>query len=370
LVLPPDENPTPLGPEENTPDPVLASANQAWEQQIRAHEVPGFAVVKPGSEPPPPLVARAEPSEPPEPPLPPLPVRSSSSGPPPAATIQRTISRPPNPMKVTQPLGSFVQEALLEAQRRGEIVSTRPSLPPRSSSPPPVSQYSYVSTAPPSSSSMPAAPRSTPVRVQSVPASWRPDPSLTPQAQRGLCEQLVPFAVESCFVLAVVSVPEAIGYKSRVASEIALGLAESGHPRVLLLEGDLQRPWVQRMIGVDMPIATGFSQQLNARALGGQDTRWTVLGCTKSLHVLAEGMMRAPGLLLSKHFAACLRELRVYYDFIIIDGPSTSLDVDSGALDAVTDGIVTVCPAKGSPALAHMSSLFGKKRFSAFASSG
>lgn len=356
LVLPPAENPA-AQIEDNTPDPVLATANRAWDQQIRAHDVPGFAVVKPGSEPPPPMAPAPS-------------ARATSSNPPSAATIQRTTSRPPNQMKVTQPLGSFVQEALLAEAgiKRPGSISTYP---PRSPSPAPNSQYSYVSTSPPSSSARPAAPRTSPVRVHEVPSTWRPDPSLTPDAQRPLCEQLYPFAVETCFVIAVVSVPEAVSYKSRVAAELALALAESGHPRILLLEGDLQRPWVQRMIGVDMPISTGFSQQLNARAQGtNADTRWSVLGCTKTLHVLSEGMMRTPGLLLSRHFADCLNELRSYYDFIVIDGPSASLDVDYGALNAACDGLVTVCPAKGSRALAHMQTLFGQKKFSAFASSG
>ena len=367
LVLPPPENPTPA--EVHTPDPVLASAAQAWDQQIRAHDVPGFAVVKPGSEPPPPYA-------PPSPPPPPL----FPSRPPPAA-VQRATSRPPNPMKVTQPLGSFLPDGVWldpsRAQARAEhsgntppARSPMPSRPPlaRASSPAPGSQYSYVSNAPPPSppSSAPP-PRMNVIRVQEVPAGWRPDQNLTPHAQRALCEQLYPYAVENCFVLAVVGVPEAVAYKSRVAAELALALAESLHPRVLLLEGDLHRPWVQRLIGVDMPISTGFSQQLNARSQGTTETRWTVLGCTKSLHVLAEGMMRSPGLLLSRQFAECVKELRTYYDFIVLDGPTASLDVDSGALNAVTDGIVTVCPAKGSPSLGHMQSLFAKKRFSAFA---
>jgi Mrp family chromosome partitioning ATPase len=272
-------------------------------------------------------------------------------------------------MKVTQPLGSFLPDsvwtdAAQEAVARHAQQAPRTPVPSRSLSPAPQSQYSYVSTAPPPSS----ASTKNVVLVQEVTKAWRPDPSLTPQAQRGLCEQLYPYAVESCFVLSVVAVPESVGYKSRVAAELALALAESGHPRILLLEGDLHRPWVQRMIGVDMPISSGFSQQLNGRAQGsGSGARWTVMGCTRSLHVLAEGMMRSPGLMLSRQFADCLKELRTYYDFIVIDGPSASLDVDSGALDAVTDGIVTVCPAKGSQAIAHMQSLFARKRFSAFA---
>lgn len=358
LVLPPSENPSPH--EESTPDPVLASAAQAWDQQIRAHDVPGFAVVKSGSEPPPSFAPAAAPSAT-------YSVRPSSSNPPPAATVQRTTARPPNQMKVTQPLGSFLpdsiwQDSAQEAVVRRSQQGPRTPVPGRSPSPVPASQYSYVSTTPPPS------PSKNVVLVQEVPKTWRPDPSLTPQAQRGLCEQLYPYAVESCFVLSVVAVPESVGYKSRVAAELALALAESGHPRILLLEGDLHRPWVARMIGVDMPISSGFSQQLNGRAQSsGAGSRWTVLGCTRSLHVLAEGMMRSPGLLLSKQFADCLKELRTYYDFIVIDGPTASLDVDSGALDAVTDGVVTVCPAKGSQAIAHMQNLFARKRFSAFA---
>ncbi len=386
LVLPPGENPSPH--QDANPDPVLASANQAWEQQIRAHDVPGFAVVKPGSEPPPPV--QREPSA--------APAhlyegRMPSSAPPPAATIQRTSARPLNQMKVTQPLGSFLPDAVLnERMNRAGTPSSGRSL-----SPAPDSRYSYVSNSPPAPEEVHLAPRSplpprhpqpsplpprspsskpplppigNVIRVREVMMGWHPDREVTPQAQRALCAQLYSFAVENCFVLSVVAVPEANTYKSRVAAELALCLAETGHPRILLLEGDLQRPWVARVMRVDVPMGAGFSQQLSTRSQPNtnlSEERWTVMGCSKSLHVLAEGMMRTPGLLLSRQFADCLSELRSYYDFIVIDGPTASLDVDSGALDAVTDGLITVCPAKGSPALARMQSLFGKKRFSAFA---
>jgi Mrp family chromosome partitioning ATPase len=202
-----------------------------------------------------------------------------------------------------------------------------------------------------------------------VPSTWRPDASLKPASQRAMCEQLYPYAVEACFVLAVVAVPEAVQSKSRIAAELALALAESGHPRILLLEGDLHRPWVSRMANVDMPMGKGFSQQLRERAEGGQGSRWSVMSPQASLHVLAEGVMRSPGLLLSRQFGQALRELRSYYDFIIIDGPTSSLDVDCKALESVIDGLVTVCPAKGSNSLGHLQEMFGHKRFSAFAAS-
>jgi Mrp family chromosome partitioning ATPase len=159
----------------------------------------------------------------------------------------------------------------------------------------------------------------------------------------------------------VLGVPEVPEQKSRVAAELALALAESGHPRILLVDADLQGPRVHRLMKVDMPMTAGFSQQLRGRINGGSQ-RWTVIGCTGTLHVLAEGMMRSPGLLLSQQFSDSLRELRNYYDFIIVDGPTATLKVESQALDAVSDGIVFVCGKAGSPALAPMQSLFVTKR--------
>jgi len=380
LVLPPAANPTPI--DDPADDPVLASAAQAWDAQIRAHEVPGFAVVRPRSEPP-------------------GPVRPTSSVPPPVAppvtppvqSAPIAAPRSARPMKVTQPLGSFMPDGIwndpkatpvpgaIPAAPRSPVPPPRTPVPPRSPvaprsplpprSPPEAGQtgYSYVSTPPPAPVPAPADPPPV-IRVQPVTSNWAPDPSLNPQERRGLCEQLYPCAVENCFVVAVISVPESRSYKSRVAAELALALAESGHPRILLLEGDFHRPLVQRLLSVDMPMGGGFSQQLHSRIQGKNESRWTVVSCSKSLHVLAEGVMRSPGLMLSRQFAEGLKDLRSYYDFIVIDGPTTSLDVDSKALDAVCDGLVTVCPANGSPALAHMQTLFSRKRFSVFASSG
>lgn len=375
LVLPPAENPSPQ--EEVTPDPVLASAARAWDDQIRAHEVPGFAVVRPRSEPPG-RGANTMPGSAPRPAPPaasalPSERRPVSSNPPPAATIQRTTSRPPNQMKVTQPLGSFLPDGVWNDPSAGLVRSRTPQnaqVAPTGSTPqsgPEASVYSYVSTNPPSRSAPsplpPPSSEANVVNVQPTLGGWKPEARLVPSSKRSLCEQLYPFAVESCFVLAVVSVSESVDAKSRTAAELALALADSGHPRILLMEGDFQRPTVQRLLQIEMPIRSGFSQQLRDRIQSKQESRWTVIGCSKSLHVLAEGVMRSPGLMLSQQFADCVKELRRYYDFIIIDGPATSLDLDSKALDAAIDGLITVCPENGSDALSSTQNLFGAKRF-------
>ncbi|HEY8944569.1 MAG TPA: hypothetical protein VIM73_09915, partial [Polyangiaceae bacterium] len=377
LVMDPSANPTPA--EDTTPDPVLASAAKAWDDQIRAHEVPGFAVVRPRSEPPPGRASSAPPARPavapeqpkiPAAPAPPTfaPVerRPTSSNPPPPATIQRTTSRPPNQMKVTQPLGSFLPDGVWNEPSAGVARSRTP----QKSEAPAIgpSTYSYVSNAPPAPNAAAApspAPSPNVVKVQPVVAGWRPDARLDPAAVRAACEPLYPLAVDRCFVLAVVSVPESAEAKSRVAAEIALALGGSGHPRVILVEGDLQRPNVQRMMRLEMPMRSGFSQQLRERSQVGRAAPWTVMGCSPTLHVLAEGMMRSPGLLLSQYFSDCIADFRKYYDFVVIDGPLASLEMDSKALDAVVNGVLTVCPAKGSPSLSSVQSLFSQRHYHA-----
>jgi len=353
LVLPPAENPL---ASDARADPALATAARAWDEEIRAHAVPGFAVVRPPSEPPP---ARASTSVPPSP--------APSEAPPaqaPASPAPR--SRPRSQMKVTQPLGSFMPELLARegAAARGETAPrpAEPSRPPaaapsRSPSVAPQSQsrYSYVSSVPPGG-------ENTVTMVRPAPSNWAPDPSLVPALRRPVCEQLYPLAVEGCFIVVVVGTPDSVEQKSRVAAELALGLAESGHPRILLMEGDIQSPHVHRLMRVEMPMSAGFSQQLRDRVNGSVERRWTVVSCGKVLHVLAEGMMRSPGLLLSRQFSDGLADLRNYYDFIVIDGPTTSLPVESQALDAVANGVVFVCGKQGSPALAQLQALFREKR--------
>lgn len=346
LVLPPAENPLASDPHA---DPVLATAARAWDEEIRAHAVPGFAVVRPGSEPPPPTPTEMQ--------APPAPTQIQV----PASPAPR--SRPRSQMKVTQPLGSFLPELLLKesAALRGEATArpaepSRPPAAPGSPSVPPASQsrYSYVSSVPPAENTV--------TIVRPAPNNWAPDATLKPALRRSVCEQLYPLAVEGCFIVLVVGVPESLEQKSRVAAELALALAESGHPRILLMDGDMQGPRVHRLMHVDMPMSAGFSQQLRDRINEKGERRWTVVSCGKSLHVLAEGMMRTPGLLLSRKFAESLAELRQYYDFIIIDGPSTSLAVESQALDAVADGVVYVSGQHSSAARTELQSLFREKR--------
>jgi Mrp family chromosome partitioning ATPase len=344
-------------------DPVLAAAAQAWDQAVRTNNVPGFAVVgSPGG-------------------------RVAESNPPPPASAGGSLPREDGPArlahrvhKVTQPLGSFLPDSLTEGSSypygtqeapqpsypspvAGSRPVAAPTYPPRSPLPvkgPPsaATSYSYVSAAPVTASGV--------VRVEQL-TGWVQPSELKPGTQRQICEQLYPFAVDRSLVTVVVAVPAAIEFKSRVAAELALALAASGHPRVLLLEADFHRPRVHRTLRVDMPMGCGFSQQLHARIHSGQRPSWAVVGCTPTLHVAAEGMMRSPGLLGSQFFDEAVRDFKSYYDFIVIDGPSSSLEVDSGPLNAVSDALVVVSPPNDADSLLQVNALFEQKRVSAVA---
>jgi Mrp family chromosome partitioning ATPase len=200
------------------------------------------------------------------------------------------------------------------------------------------------------------------IRAHPVHSAWAPNPALRLETRRALSDELFPYAVEGCFVIGVTGVPDMRAQKTHVAAELALALAEARRPRVLLLEGDFQWPGLHQVLRIEMPLSKGFSQQLRSRRRENDD--WTVVECAPSLHVLAEGLMRSPGMILSRHFEDGLESFRSYYDFVVVSGPLSSSEIDCRALDSVVDGVVMVSPEDGSPWLKHALSLFPEKRYS------
>jgi Mrp family chromosome partitioning ATPase len=205
--------------------------------------------------------------------------------------------------------------------------------------------------------------------VSDVPKGWSPHPTLTQlevsEELTALRDQLYRLAVHECFVVGVSSGPEMAAYKSGVAGRLAWLLAQPGHARVLLMEGDFDHPVVHRLMRIDMPLASGFSEQMRRRMNGTSEGPWTIVRCAPNLYVLAEGLVRSPGLLPTVHFADSVRELRRAYDLIVIDGPAGGMSVDTRAIDGVVDGVVL---AGESDLLDRASSWFSKKQLMAVVS--
>lgn len=282
-----------------------------------------------------------------------LPGRAVPTAPPPAATLSRAT-----------PSGGY---SYVSSPPAGERLSSAPSSSPPQAAPPlpsssdPVASPSESSSAPPP----PATPiPRTVVTTHRVPAGWQPEPSLLPDTHRSLCDELYPLAVQQCFVIAISGVPGSSEETSRVASELALGLADTGHPRILLVEANFQRPAVQRWMHLEVPLFCGFSEQLQTRALEGSSGPWNVVECSPALHVLAEGVMRAPELIRSPQFAQAIRDLREHYDFIVVNAPLTSEKAACRAVQDLVDGVIVVYPKTSSPPLAEASGLFAEKRYS------
>jgi Mrp family chromosome partitioning ATPase len=207
--------------------------------------------------------------------------------------------------------------------------------------------------------------------VCDVPKGWSPHPTLTQnevsEELTALRDQLYRLAVHECFVVGVSSGPEMAAYKSGIAGRLAWLLAQPGHARVLLMEGDFDHPVVHRLMRIDMPLASGFSEQMRRRMNGSSQGPWTIVRCAPNLYVLAEGLVRSPGLLPTVHFAESVSELRRAYDLIVIDGPAGGMSVDTRAIDGVADGIVL---AGESDLLDRASSWFSKKQLMDVVSEG
>jgi Mrp family chromosome partitioning ATPase len=197
-----------------------------------------------------------------------------------------------------------------------------------------------------------------------VSPDWSPDAHLDPAPCRPLTRELFAFGVEHCFVIGVTAVPTLDRDKSEFAGSLALALSATGHARVLLVEGDLDRPTQHQLMRAEMPAGQSFSRQLQAHMTRRAGEHWSVLRCTKSLHLLVDEPERTPGLILSRTFEECLRALRAYYDFIVVDGPPGSRESECRALDGVIDGLIVVCTEETRAAIPETSRFFTTKRFS------
>ena len=184
------------------------------------------------------------------------------------------------------------------------------------------------------------------IAPRSAPPSWRVSPAFADPAVQSelnaLCEQLLSMVAQQrrCLVVAVTS--DAETNRSRTAARLATMLGADGRARVLLMEADFDFPVLQRLMAIEMPQGSGFSQQMRARVKLEARRPWAVVRCSESLHVLAEGIVRTPGILFSQEFSDAVSELRRCYDLIVLAGPATGGGAEHKPLDAVTDGIVFV----------------------------
>ena len=169
---------------------------------------------------------------------------------------------------------------------------------------------------------------------------------------------------EGSFVVSVVSPGRGEG-KTLLAAELAMTLSEADRARVVLVEGNLERPSVASALGLRLPDGAGFSTQVR-RHMSGRSRPWGVVRLGPSLTVLAESGAAAayPAALHSTHFEGALHALRRAYDYVIIDGPAVLGSGDANVLESVSDGVLLVArvAATKGAALSRATAQLGSRR--------
>ena len=184
--------------------------------------------------------------------------------------------------------------------------------------------------------------------VEVVGADVRPDgdarlgpaPPAALAALRILRHRLEQRRGDASFVVSVMSPGRGEG-KTTLAVRLAITLSEADRARVILVEGNFERPRLAAALGLRLPPAAGFSEQIHER-MAGRGVAWGVIRLGPSLSLLAEpGDVAAhPEAIHSTHFESALAALRRSYEYVVIDGPAVMGSGDANVLEGASDGVL------------------------------
>lgn len=133
--------------------------------------------------------------------------------------------------------------------------------------------------------------------------------------------------------------------KTLTAANVALTLSHSYKRRVLLIDGDLRRPWVHELFNV--PNVSGLNDGI--RFQNGQKVpliRWS-----EWLTLLTAGRPDADpmSVLSSDRMRQIVAEASATFDFVIIDTPPVGLLTDANLLAAIVDAVILVVQSGRTP---------------------
>lgn len=142
-----------------------------------------------------------------------------------------------------------------------------------------------------------------------------------------------------CKCLMVTSALENEG-KSTVSINLALGLAERGH-KVLLMDGDIIRPSLHRMLEHQNTDAADYVRCIRGRATPAEVVAYD--GRSKLYLALnRRGYADSSDLLASPGMEKLMAAFRVNMDFIIVDTPPASIASDTEVLANYADAAIVV----------------------------
>jgi capsular exopolysaccharide synthesis family protein len=134
--------------------------------------------------------------------------------------------------------------------------------------------------------------------------------------------------------------------KTATALNLALAIAQSKEHRALVVDGDLRRPNIASYLGLRSRV--GFNEVL-ADEVGALDA--IVCLDDPELYVLPVNREAAnpTELLSSERLVETIRELREYFDFIIVDSPPVAPFADARLLANLADAVILVVRAGMAP---------------------
>jgi receptor protein-tyrosine kinase len=145
-------------------------------------------------------------------------------------------------------------------------------------------------------------------------------------------------------VIMVTSAAVAEG-KTLTAVNLALTFSESYRRRVLLIDGDLRRPSLQRIFKFDVPL--GLSESLMLPA----DQPLSLHRASSRLWIVPAGAPSSDPMagLSSTRMHRIIEEARDAFDWVIIDTPPIGLLSDASLISVKVDGVVIVVKAGATP---------------------
>jgi capsular exopolysaccharide synthesis family protein len=231
--------------------------------------------------------------------------------------------------------------------------------------PEPVRQRSFVTTAPavePRPAPVPEPQieeRGVPARLDERLAKAIESPMFVEQFRRASATLIEAQAAGNLKVLLVASASPGDG-KTLTALNLALVLGRSYGRRVLLIDGDLRRPSLHRVVGVSN--RSGLADALQAQA----DVRLEVTSITETVTLLPAGPADPDPLrsLSSARMKRVIHEAAQRFDWVIIDSAPVGVVADASVLATLTDGIVFVVRAEHSqyPAVKKAMQTLGHER--------
>jgi capsular exopolysaccharide synthesis family protein len=129
-----------------------------------------------------------------------------------------------------------------------------------------------------------------------------------------------------------------------LAANLALALAEGRRTRVALVEANFRAPALAQAFGI--PVESGLTEEIRAHRKD-PNALWHALELGTGFHLLPCGKPadNPAALLSSEEFARLIQELRLYYDFVIIDTPAALAAADINIVQDLVDGVVLAAKA-------------------------